>query len=269
MNELKRELTVLTDGDSFHPEARLSLSGEDSIGLYPSLFTLKAWNLSDRDYDHLRDTKEMKILNGNSCLAYGSVCDMYRETVPEGTLTTVAFAHGLALWETWVSLSVPAGSTLSETVLSILEAAEIWPGSFTVTGPNPAFIRSQAFFGRAAQCIETVLTLAGARAYLTENGLCATPAEPIPATTQLKMKDYTDRPSFADKGSKLVLSTNVIGFRPGEEISAEIIEGFSLPGLILKRHVEADTGSGPWMTELLMEVHYPPVGTNEGGDEQP
>ena len=26
MNELKRELTVLTDGDSFHPEARLSLS---------------------------------------------------------------------------------------------------------------------------------------------------------------------------------------------------------------------------------------------------
>lgn len=264
MNEVKRDLTVLTDGVSFNPRVRLFLSGEASIGLYPSLFTLKAWNLSDQDYDHLRDTKELKVLSGNSCLAYGKICDLYRETVAKGTLTTVAFAHGLDLWETWVSLDVPAGSTMGETVCRILEEADIWPGSFTLSGPDPVFSRGQAFYGRAAQCIETVLTIAGARAYLAENGLCVAPADPIPPTLHLKRKDYADVPSFADRKRKLVLPTHMIGFRPGEEISAELVKGFSLPGLILKRHVEADTGNGPWMSELLMEIHYPLMRTPEG-----
>ena len=264
MNDVKRELTVLTDGVSFNPKVRLFLSGEASIGLYPSLFTMKAWNLSDRDYDHLRDTKELKVLNGHSCLACGKICDLYRETVPEGTLTTVAFAHGLDLWERWVSLNVPTGSTMGKTVCRILDEADIWPDSFTLSGPDPVFTRSQAFYGRAAQCIETVLTLAGARAYLAENGVCVAPADPTPPTLHLKIKDYADMPSFADGKSKLVIPTRVLGFRPGEEISVELVHGFSMPGLILKRHVEADTGSGPWMTELLMEIHYPLIRIPEG-----
>ena len=262
-----RELTVLCDNEPFNPHTRMCLSGEASIGLFPSLFTLKLRNLSREDFIHLRNTKELTVKNGNSCLACGKVSDVYMETVPEGTLATVAFSFGMELWEKWVSLDVPAGSTMGRTVSAILTAAGVCPASFSVPGPDPVFSRGQAFLGRAAQCAETALTRAGARCYLTRSGLCVVPSEPLQPTLHLKREDYTDRPVFADGGHKLVIPTKVVGYQLGEEISAELPEGITLPGLILRRSVEADTGNGPWKTELLVELHDPMIlNRNERSD---
>ena len=49
-----RELKVLADGTPFAGGCRFHLSGKVSIGLYPSLFLLEAWNLSDADAFRLR-----------------------------------------------------------------------------------------------------------------------------------------------------------------------------------------------------------------------
>ena len=61
-------------------------------------------------------------------------------------------------------------------------------------------------------------------------------------------------PAFADGGRKMILPTTVTGFQPGEEMTLEY-EGVRYAGLILERMVEADTGNGPWHTQLLLELH--------------
>jgi hypothetical protein len=80
------------------------------------------------------------------------------------------------------------------------------------------------------------------------------PAAPLPPLLHLTAADLTDAPAFADGGKKMILSTEVIGFQPGEELTLKY-EGNTVRGMILERMVDADTGNGPWSTQLLVEVH--------------
>ena len=64
----------------------------------------------------------------------------------------------------------------------------------------------------------------------------------------------SDRPTLADGGKKLILSTSVTGFQPGEEMTLAY-GGKTYAGLILERMTEVDTALGPWNTQLLIELH--------------
>ena len=57
-----RKLTVLTDGTLFDTACRFHLAGAARIGLFPSLFLLQCWNLSDSDVYRLRNTKNLSVL---------------------------------------------------------------------------------------------------------------------------------------------------------------------------------------------------------------
>ena len=249
-----RELTVLADGEPFAAGIRFRLSGNTAIGLFPSLFTLQAWNLAEKDYNRLASAKTLSVLRGDSCLAYGAVSDVFRRTVPEGTLTIAAFSLGLDLWEAPVSLSVEAGASISGTLSYLLASSGTGIQLLSFPGNDPVSSRGQAFFGRAAEEIVSVLSAAHARAYLVPAGLCVVPEDPLPATLHLTENDLTDLPMVADKGKKLILSTTVTGFQQGEEMTLEY-EGIRYAGLILERMVEADTGPGPWETQLMIELH--------------
>ena len=251
MKEPDRRLTVLADGEPFASDCRFRLSGRLRIGLYPSLFLLQCWNLSDPDMNRLRITKELSVMREESCLAYGQVSDVFCRTVPEGTVTTAAFSLGLDLWEASVSLSIPTGATVSETVRSLLSASGTGIRLLSFPGTDPVFSRGQAFCGRAAECVTEALSAAGARGYLVSAGMCVVPAESLPATLHLAEQDLTDRPAFADGGRKMVLSTTVTGFQPGEEMTIAW-EGKTYSGLILERMMEADTATGPWSTQLMV-----------------
>jgi hypothetical protein len=58
---------------------------------------------------------------------------------------------------------------------------------------------------------------------------------------------------FAAGGKKMILFTKVTGFRPGETMTLEW-KGNTYEGLILERMTDADTISGPWNTQLLIEL---------------
>ena len=251
-----RKLTVLADGTPLDTECRFHLSGRLRAGLFPSLFLLECRNLPEAEVFRLRNTKELSVTHDGSCLACGQVSDVYRQTVPEGTVTSVAFSPGLALWGKEVSLSVPAGVSVSETVRRLLQASGTGIRLLSFPGRDPVFSRGQAFFGRAAECVTEALSAAGAKGYLVPAGLCILPAEPLPATLHLTQKDLTDRPAFADGSRKMILSTAVTGFQPGEEMTLET-EGKTYSGLILERMVEADTAMGPWETQLLVQLRFP------------
>ena len=252
MNMVDCRLTVLADGEPFASENRFRLSGTMRIGLFPSLFLLQCWNLSDSDVFRLQNTKELSVMREDSCLAFGRVSDVFTETVPEGTVTVVAFSTGLDLWESRVSLSVPAGVSVSETVRRILSASGTGIRLLSFPGRDPVFSRGQAFCGRAAECVTEVLSVAGAEGYLVPAGMCVIPAEPLPATLHLGERDLTDRPAFADGGRKMILSTTVTGFQPGEEMTLAW-KGKTYSGLILERMTEADTGAGIRNTQLLIK----------------
>ncbi len=234
---------------------------------------------------------------GDSCLGFGRVSDVFRRTAPEGTVTTVGFSLGLELWECQISLAIPAGVSVSETVRMILSASGTGIQLLSFPGEDPFFTRGQAFCGRAADCITEALSRvwrsagntealsqawcgegyggACAQGYLVPAGLCIIPAESRPATLHLTEKDLTDRPVMADGGKKMILCTTVTGFQAGEEMTLEYMPGngmndlsvlesirgesrFDVPwrsqGMILERLVDTDTGSGPWRTELLVEL---------------
>ena len=250
---MDRKLTVLADGTPFADGCRFHLSGKTGIGLFPSLFLLQCWNLSDADVFRLRNTKELSIYRDDSCLAFGKISDVYRETVQEGTLTTVAFSLGLDLWEAQVSVTVPVETKVSETVRLLLDASGTGIQLLSFPGPDLHLSRGQAFFGRAADGIAAALTAVDARGYLVPAGLCIVPMEPLEPTLHLAKTDLTDAPMIAAGGKKMILSTTVTGFLPGEEMTLEV-DGEHWQGLILERMVEADTAYGEWKTQLVIQL---------------
>jgi hypothetical protein len=159
MAETDRHLTVFADGEPFAPDSRFRLSGTVRIGFFPSLFLLQCWNLSDSDMYRLQNAKNLSVMREDSCLAFGRVSDVYVRTVPEGTVTTAAFSLGLDLWESRISLSVPSGVSVSETLRRILSASGSGIHLLSFPGVEPVFSRGQTFCGRAADCVRMCFLL--------------------------------------------------------------------------------------------------------------
>ena len=249
--ELSRALSVYADGKELTGFRHAYLSGRDALGLYPMPFTLRLWNLADSDYHMLRAAAGISVMHGQSVLAAGRVSDVYLRLVPEGKITEVVFAAGLGLWETPVSLSVEAGVPVSETVRRILSAGGTGIPLLSFPGEDPVRSRAQAFCGRAAECIEEALSAAGARAYLTESGLCVVPAEGLPVSMELSPADLLSDPVCVGNG-QLLLRTRITGWPLGKGIRAKWKDG-SGSGLVLERSVEADNLEGKWESEMLIE----------------
>jgi len=282
----KRDFHVLLDGEPFIPGSGFRLTGRVDLNLYPDLFVLQCRNLPREGLFQLQNSRQISVVsNGSrlasgqildlpngSCLASGTISDVYTQTVPEGTVTTVAFSMGLDLWNTEVSVSCPAGTAISEDIRAILEASGTGIQMLSFPGEDPHPLRGRAYIGKTADAITQALsqcngistgdtsnhntncTTACARGFLTPAGLQVIPEKPLLASLHLTEADLTDRPVFADSGRKMILSTNVVGFQPGDEMTLSF-EGMTTKGLITSRMVDADSYSGPWKTQLLVELH--------------
>ena len=264
----KRDLRVFLDGVPFTQGTGFRLSGRVDLNLYPDLFLLQCRNLPKEGIFQLRNARQISVLsNGSrpatlqtsglpnsSCLASGILSDVYTQTVPEGTVTVAAFSLGLDLWNAVVSVSCPAGTSVSDDVRAILDASGTGIRLLGFPGEDPQPQRGRAYVGKASEAISSALSQANASGFLTPAGLQVIPKDPLPASLHLTEADLTDRPVFADSGRKMILSTNVVGFQPGDEMTLSF-EGTTTKGLIVSRLVDADSYAGPWKTELLIEIH--------------
>ena len=252
MSDLDRSLVVLADGEPVTGFVHARLTGRDALGLYPQAFLLKLWNLSDPDYYRIAAAKAVSVKHGDSVLASGTVTDLYREIVPEGTVTKVVFSLGIGLWEAPVSLSVEAGVSVSETARRILEASGTGIVLLSFPGEDPVRSRCQAFYGRAAECVEEALSAAGARCCLTPSGLCVVPSSGLPVSMELSDADLIDAPSRVGN-NLVVLRTRVTGWPLGKQVSVKW-KGQAFEGLVTERSVDADNLEGNWQSELLVEA---------------
>ena len=254
MADLVRSLTVMADGEQVTGFNHGRLVGTDSVGLFPMPFTLFLWNLSESDYGMLATAKDITVLHDGSVLAWGSISDICRKTVPDGTVVEVVFSSCLRLWEAPVSLSVEAGASVSDTVRRILSASGTGVSVLSFPGADPVRTRGQAFFGRAAECVSSALSAAGARSCLTPSGLCVIPSSGLPVSLELSEADLIDAPVRV--GGKLLLCrTTVTGWPLGKMVSVSW-KGNTATGLVLERSVDADNLDGPWQAELLIELAH-------------
>jgi len=249
----KRDFHVLLDDEPFTQGTGFRLIGRVDLNLYPDLFLLQCRNLPKEGIFQLQNSRQISVLSNGSCLASGQLSDVYIQTVPEGTVTVAAFSMGLDLWNAEVSVSCPAGTSISDDVRAILEASGTGIQLLSFPGDDSQPLRGRAYVGKASDAIASALSQAGARGFLTPAGLQVIPKDPLPASLHLTEADLTDRPVFADSGRKMILSTNVVGFQPGDEMTMSF-EGTTTKGLITSRLVDADSYAGPWRTQLLVEL---------------
>ena len=252
MDHFNRTLSVYADGEPVTSSARTKLLGHEGLGLYPSLFMLDLLNLAEEDYLLLSRAREVEVRHGEVVLVSGIVSDVFRNTVKNGTGTHAAVSPGLALWEAVVSLDVESGVSVSETVRQLLDASGTGIRLLSFPGEDPVITRGQAFFGRAAECIEEALSKAGAHAYLVPSGLCVIPKEGLPVSMVLTEEDLTEPPSYTS-GGDMVLWTGPAGWTLGKYVEVRF-DGMNSTGLISERLLNLDTGDGPWRVELVIET---------------
>ena len=253
MPVLSRSLSVMLDGEPFSFSGRMHLRGEDELSLFPALFTLELWNLPEENYLRVFRCREIAVSCGESCLVSGTVSDVFRHPAGDGILTTVAISLGLNLWEATVSLTVPAGTSLLDVVRQILSASGTGICLLADLENDSRLVRSQSFFGRVPECIDSVLSAVFARAMLTPSGLMIVPPGGLPNPVHIGENDLTDAPAFVNGGKWAILPCTVSGWRPGQ--TAEVRwKDVSFRGIIRSRLVDADTGSGPWKCEMILEV---------------
>ena len=157
---------------------------------------------------------------------------------------------------------------------------------------DPVLPRSLSFFGRAAESVTSALTAtsivaaphrgdrsfrltspltrfppqavvsgspaASVRPMLTPSGLMVVPSGSLSEAVRISETDLRDAVAFAggsQRGTKqlAILSATVSGWRPGQTV--EVRQGIvSFRGIILSRGVDADTATGSWKSEMIVEL---------------
>ena len=250
---LNRELKVMIDGVPVGEGCRIRLRGEVTISLYPDLLTVTIWNLSEQGYHQIRQGGRILVVCGISRLASGYIQDVTRKTMMDGVRTEIGFSLGMDLWESSVSLAVPAGTSVSGTVKMLLEASGTGWKLLSFPGIDPVFPRAQALFGRTTEMIENVLTATKARACLVPAGVVVIPERPAGAEVILGETDLLDAPVYT--ADCVVLNTKMAGWSIGRRMQL-YDQGKVTDGVIVRQRFDADTGDGEWKTEMMAEVLY-------------
>ena len=253
-----RSFNILADGTPVPFTGGARLEGEDTLSLFPALFRLELRNLPEEQYLRLARAKTLSVSHEGACLVYGRITDTFRRPAPGGTITEIAVCAGLDLWKARVSLSVPNGTPVSETVRRILEDSGTGISLLTKPTPDPGFLRSGCFYGRAAECAEQALSVAGCRAVLTPAGIMTVPQGGLETAWHLTPNDLLEEPAFAGNPAPsetryMVLTARLSGWRPGETIEVNCGKT-KARGIIVRRAISADTAAGEWKTELLAEI---------------
>ena len=244
-----RSLTVLADGRELASGCHIRLSGSEVLSLRPGFFLLTIEDLSPSSEVLLSSAREVRVLSGSSILASGPVSDVYSDTVGGIRKTRVAISPGLTLWESAVSITLPAGIRLSDTVRALLSDSGAGVSLAGFTGLDPLYSRPQSFFGRTTDALLSLADTAGSLAYLSPAGLVFSSRSATAPTLILTTFDLLSAPS--SESGHTVISTGMTGWPTGAW-ARYTWHDQSGEGRIISRSVDADNVSGPWKSELLL-----------------
>ncbi len=274
---MTRSLTLLADNREEGHGCRMRFRARSVPGLLPMPCLLEIWNLPEDDFKRIQIAKRIAVCCDRDVLAAGRPVKVVQEI--GNAVVSVIFSPVLPLWEARVSLSMPAGIRASDTVRALLAASGTGIGLLSWTGEDPIFARGQAFRGRAAEAIASVMEAAGARGVMMPAGLALyREGKASGGTINLKKEDLLASPGMIRTDSVRTDSvrtdsvrTDSVGTNSSGRIGGVIrilkitpralTPGMTMTwptasgreqGMLQEWLLDADTAEGPWGVACLV-----------------
>lgn len=255
-----RSLTVFVGEDEIGAGCHMKLDASFMLFAFQNPAVLDIWNLSEKSKWRLMEGGYIEVLRGDDVLAYGEVMEVKTFVDKKGFVTRVTFSASHSLMQSQVSLTVPAGTSASDTVRQILLKSGTGMQLLGWQGNDPVLDRPQSFFKRAAFAIEDVCNAAGVKVAYSPQGIWTVPEdfEDVQNSSfpvyHLSALNYHVSPSIQDGNATLMLDP--AGWRVGQwiEFQDEDEPDAEYEGLIINHKIAADNLDGYWYSLLTVQL---------------
>ena len=251
MADFRRDLRLFADGRELAQGCRMTLTARSGLSLRPALHQLQIRELSESSAAMLSGARQIEVRSGNSVLAFGMLSEVLTRTTGGQRITDLIFSPGLSLWQSSVSLTVPAGMKVSETIRRLLSVSGSGISLAAFAAEDTFLSRPQAFFGRTCDALSLMAETVDADAFVSSAGLCISGREKREPGLVLSKGDLLTPPIRT--GNRLLLMTAMTGWQIGTFTRVEW-EGRSWTGRIVSSFLQADNVSGPWKAELELNL---------------
>ena len=250
MQSFVRDLHLFADGRELGRGCRMLLRSQETLSLAPQLFHLEIPDLPESSAVLLSSSQSAEVRSSGSILASGEIIDAVTRTEAGKRITAVSFSPGLSFRKASVSLSVPGGMTVSETIRSVLKAGGTQVALAAFQAEDRLLSRPQAFFGRVCDAVSVLASTVCADACLSAAGVCIRDRSPVAPTLVIPEESLLQAP--VRTADSVILSTAVTGWPLGAWVryTWQDVTG---TGRLISRMIHADSVAGPWKSELELE----------------
>ena len=251
MPDFSRDLRLFADGAELAHGCRMTLTAGSALSLRPALHHLAVRDLSDSSAAFLSGAQRIEIRSGPSVIASGELSEALTHISGGKRITELVFSPGLSLWQSSVSLSMPGGTRVSDTIRSLLSASASGLSLAAFAAEDRILPQPQAFFGRTCDALALLAETAEADIWVSSAGVCVSgrssgnPSFALPDSVLLSAPILT--------GSRLLVTTTMMGWLIGSFVRVEW-QGNAWEGRIVSSLIQADNKDGPWKSELELEV---------------
>lgn len=251
-----REMTVRADSVQIAKNIRITVKGRSNMTLFPDLFLIDFYNLSDQDYSILKRAKKIEVTGEKkSLMLSGELEDLYSHRGGNNSMLTATVSDGKTLWEKTINKSVGGGSGVRSAIAALLDGYPF--GAFIAD--DVRFPRGQAFTGKAPPHISMLAKTANGRAFVTRGMVHVVRKGSASITTELKEDDVLNSPTGAE--GVYMIRTKMRGYLVGTYVK---LEGKKYR--LVAQSIEMDNFEGPWRSELTMiDESFLSVTGMEGG----
>ena len=251
MPDFSRDLRLFADGTELAHGCRMTLTAGSALSLRPALHHLAVRDLSDSSAAFLSGVQRIEICSGLSVIASGELSEALTHISGGKRITELVFSPGLSLWQSSVSLSVPGGTRVSDTIRSLLSASASGLSLAAFVAEDRPIARPQAFFGRTCDALALLADTAEADIWVSSAGVCVSGRSFDNPSYVLTDSDLLSAPVLT--GNRLLVTTAMMGWLIGSFVRVEW-QGNAWEGRIVSSLIQADNKDGPWKSELELEV---------------
>jgi len=251
MSDFKRDLRLFADGMEIAQGCRLTLTAGSALTLRPALHHLAVYDLSESSAALLSGVHRIEIRSGSSVIASGELSDELTRVSSGKRIIDLVFSPGLSLWQSSVSLSVPGGTRVSDTIRSLLSASASSLSLAAFAAEDRPMARPQTFFGRTCDALALLADTAEADIWVSSAGACVSGRSFDNPSYVLTDSDLLSAPVLT--GNRLLVTTAMMGWLIGSFARVEW-QGSAWKGRIVSSLIQADNKDGPWKSELEFEI---------------
>lgn len=246
-----RLLNVYADGELIAEKQRIRLKGKSTMTCLPDLWQVELYDLSNHDRAVLRNANQITVTGERgSVICSGVPSDILIQTDYGRECSVILILEGEAFWRSTVSISITAGVSLRQTLLTLLSRCSSPIPLVSCPELKMNFQRGQAFFGRTADAVDILARAADCRGWVWQGGLYLARTGESVAQTTIRESDILRDPESMT--GALLVSTRMLGLMTGQMIRMETDTNTGDTYRLAAQTVDADTIDGNWSCMLTL-----------------